>query len=146
MKQITLLLLIGFGLWVGCSQSIEKDDPQKLKDMLVDYFDGIKNVDLKKMNENTTTDYLLFESGKIWNNDSLYRHLQNRTDTRIKFRFDNFKIYVDNESGHISYFNYGDFYVGDTLRNTKEWVENATFRKEQGKWKIDFLQSTLKSK
>jgi hypothetical protein len=121
-----------------------KDDPSKLKSVLLDYFDGIKTNDLEKMNLNTTSDFLLFESGKVWNNDSLWTNGQKYKETRIDFRLYNFNITVDNESGHITYFNDGDIYKQDSLTQTIEWIENATFKKLDGHWKIDFLQSTVR--
>jgi hypothetical protein len=60
-----------------------KDDPSKLKSVLLDYFDGIKTNDLEKMNLNTTSDFLLFESGKVWNNDSLWTNGHKYKETRI---------------------------------------------------------------
>ncbi len=128
----------------ACTEPNKKDDPEKLKAVLVDYFDGIKSKDLKKMNKNTTADYLLFEGGKVWDNDSLWAALDFK-NRKIEFRLDSFRIHVDNESGHISYFNHEDVYTNDTLTKIIECIENATFRKEGGTWKIDFLQSTQKS-
>ncbi|HWA35263.1 MAG TPA: nuclear transport factor 2 family protein [Cyclobacteriaceae bacterium] len=146
MRSKTLLFSLGLALFINCTQPTKKDDPEKLTKVLIDYFEGIKTRDLKKMNENTTTDYVLFESGKVWNNDSLWTALQAFEGQRIEFRLDNFNVKVDNESGHITYFNHGDIYVKDTLNSTIEWIENATFQKVNDQWKIDFLQSTLKSK
>lgn len=146
MKYITILCFIGSVFLTACTRPEIKDDKDKVKAVLIDYFDGIKNRDLEKMTANTTTDYLLFESGKVWNNDSLWADLQHFKDQRIEFRLDHFKVKVDNKIAHISYFNYGDIYVNDTLINTIEWIENATFLKVDGTWKIDFLHSTLKDK
>jgi hypothetical protein len=103
-----------------------------------------KTNDLEKMNLNTTSDFLLFESGKVWNNDSLWTNGQKYKETRIDFRLYNFNITVDNESGHITYFNHGDIYKQDSLTQTIEWIENATFKKLDGHWTIDFLQSTVR--
>jgi hypothetical protein len=89
-------------------------------------------------------DYLLFESGKVWNNDSLWKALD-FTNRRIEFKLDNFKVHMDRKSGHISYFNHEEVYVRDTLSKVIECIENATFKKEGERWKIDFLQSTRRS-
>lgn len=144
MKLSTLFLTIQIVLLTSCKPTITKDDPSKLKSVLLDYFDGIKTNDLNKMNLNTTSDFLVFENGKVWNNDSLWTNLQKYKETRIDFRLYNFNMTVDNESGHISYFNQGDIYKQDSLTQTIEWIENATFKKLDGHWKIDFLQSTVR--
>ncbi len=144
MKLSTFFLTIQIVFLTSCKPTIMKDDPSKLKSVLLDYFDGIKTNDLEKMNLNTTSDFLLFESGKVWNNDSLWTNGQKYKETRIDFRLYNFNITVDNESGHITYFNHGDIYKQDSLTQTIEWIENATFKKLDGHWKIDFLQSTVR--
>jgi hypothetical protein len=146
MKYMALLVYIAFGALTSCTQSTKVDDAGKMTKVLTDYFDGIKTRDLKKMNENTTADFQLFESGKVWNNDSLWTALQAFNDQRIEFKFDNMRVKVNGETGHISYFNHGDVYMKDTLNSTLDWIENATFQRVNKKWKIDFLQSTLKSK
>ena len=129
--------------WKVSSFQTQQETAQ-LTRVLNNYFEAIKEKDLKKMNEYTTADYTLFESGYIWNNDSLYQKLQGFKEQRIVYRLDHFTIHIDHETGHVYYFNHGDVYKKDSLLYTKEWIENATFRKEAGTWKIDFLQSTTK--
>lgn len=64
-------ILLGLELLTGCTQT--KEDPEVFKNILTDYFDGMKStqVDLDKLNALTTTDFVLFENGVIWTNDSL---------------------------------------------------------------------------
>lgn len=145
MKYSNLIFLVGLVCCIACSKSSREKDEKEIKKVLIDYFDGIKSNDRNKMNENTTTHYVLFENGKVWNNDSLWNDIQSYKDQKIEFRLDNFRIMVNDNIGHISYFNHGDIFINDTLTNTIEWIENATFLKEDNKWRIAFLHSTLKS-
>jgi len=146
MKYSDFLLIVGLLLWTACSKSSIEDDEKNIKRVLTDYFDGIKSHNRNKMNENTTSDYVLFENGKVWNNDSLWQDIQSFKDQTIQFRFDNFKFIIDNNIGHVSYHNHGDIFIKDTLNNTIEWIENATFIKENNKWIIAFLHSTPRKK
>ncbi len=142
MKARLFMITLAIGLLTSCTQ--KKDDPEILKQVLTDYFDGIKTSDLGKLNSLTTSDFVLFENGKIWNNDSLVK-----TNPQIKsfegnWTFDNMKVNVDESSGDIIYFNHGDFIYNDTIKRQVDWIESATFRKVNGQWKLNFLHSTVR--
>jgi hypothetical protein len=140
------ILLIFTCLLFGCKYSNTVDESKELSTVLTDYFAGIEKNDLNKMNQHTTSDFLLFESGKVWNNDSLFNDLKNYADTRIEFKLDNFKTLTNGAIGHIAYFNHGYIYKNDTLIKTIDWTENAVFKKVNNQWKICFLQSTPMAK
>ena len=132
-------------LLIGCQQSHPTDDPEILKKILFDYFDGIKVKDLTKMNAVTTYNFVLFEDGKIWNNDSLVTNLTKYYKTfNPTFTFDNFEIKVDNTSGYMRYFNHCDCIINDTSKMSFNWIESATFVKVDGAWKMNFLHSSIR--
>ena len=61
-----------------------------------------------------------------------------------EWKFDKIKVNIDNESGDISYLNHGEFVINDTIKMKFDWVESATFRKVDGKWKMNLLHSTVR--
>lgn len=63
--KISLTICLGFGLLASCQQNKQTDDPEILKSTLNSYFDGLKNRDIKKLDEVTTGDFIFFEDGKI---------------------------------------------------------------------------------
>jgi len=67
-----LTLISGVAFFCACQGRNPADDPGKLKDVLLSYFDGITNKDFKKMTEATTDDFVLYEMGRVWNNDSVF--------------------------------------------------------------------------
>ena len=140
----TFVLLLTLGLLSSCQQTKPTDDPQILKTVLRDYFDGIKNRDIKKLNEVTTNDFVLFEDGKVWTNDSVINSFSPFKSFQGDWKFDNMKVNVDNSSGDITYSDHGDFILNDTTKMSLNWIESATFRKIDGKWKMNFLHSTIK--
>jgi hypothetical protein len=143
MKTIpSLAIMIGLVFLTSCGK--EKDDPEILKKILTDYFDGIKTQDLEKLNSLTTSDFVLFENGMIWTNDSLVKMKQKYTSFKGDWKFDNMRVNIDQSSGDIVYFNHGDFVYNDTIKVKKHWLESATFRKVDGIWKMNFLHSTVK--
>ena len=135
-------MILGIGLLANCEQ--KKDDPEILKKILTDYFDGIKTQDLEKLNSLTTSDFVLFEDGVIWTNDSLVTIKEKFSSFKGAWKFDNISVNIDESSGDIVYFNHGDFVFNDTIKMKIDWLESATFRKVDGKWKMNFLHSTVK--
>jgi ketosteroid isomerase-like protein len=139
-KILTTLLLLE--LLTNCQQ--KNDDPEILKRILTDYFDGIKTQDLEKLNSLTTNDFVLFENGKIWTNDSLVTIKDKFKSFQGEWKFDSMKVNVDESSGDIVYFDHGEFVFNDTIKMKFDWLESATFRKVDGKWKMNFLHSTIR--
>ena len=145
MNTINMLAIIpGFVLLIGCEQ--KKDDPEILKNILTDYFDGMKSntVDLDKLNSLTTTDFVLFENGVIWTNDSLAKPIPGVKSFKGTWTFDYIKVNMDESSGNLVYLNHGEFVINDTIKTKNDFLESATFRKVDGKWKLNFLHSTVK--
>ena len=100
--------------------------------------------DLDKLNSLTTSDFVLFEDGKIWNNDSLVTLKDQFKSFKGEWKFENMKVNIDESSGDIVYFDHGKFVFNDTITVEFDWLESATFRKVDGEWKMNFLHSTVR--
>ena len=135
-------LVVGIGLLTSCQH--EKDKPEVLKKVLSDYFDGIKKKDLNKLNSLTTNDFVLFENGKVWTNDSLVKPTPGVISIKGTWTFSNMKVSVDETSGYIIYYDHGEFILNDTIKIKKDWLESAVFKKVDGQWKLKFLHSTIR--
>ena len=143
MKKILLPLLV-LGFMNSCQQDATIDEPERLQVVLTDYFDGIKNKDFQKMKDLTTADFVLYEDGKVFNNDSLINVLNGFGNFKGEFKLDFRKTNVDNTTGNIQYFNTGQFTFNDTTQVTYDWLESAAFRKIDDEWKLEFLHSTVR--
>jgi ketosteroid isomerase-like protein len=138
-----IMITVLAGLF-SCQKPVNFEaEKEQVRQVLMDYFDAIHSKDLNKMNALCTDDYALFESGMVWNNDSLGKNIM-KSPSEIRFTLDNFNIRVEQESGRMTYFNHGDVYRNDSLKRSIDWIESATFRKVDGKWKLEFLHSTQK--
>lgn len=146
MKYTTLCLLTLITLPSAGQTKKEGEDASTLRGLLTAYFDGVAKKDLNKLNSVTTDDFVLFEGGRVWNNDSLINSMKKRPQVKLTFRFDSLDVRADHEIGRIIYFNYGDVFVNDTLKRSIRWIESATFRKVKGTWKMEFLHSTDRKK
>lgn len=137
-------LFIGLCLLASCSYEKKTDDPEVVKKIVAEYFDGIKYRDLSRLNSVTTADFVLFEDGKVWTNDSLINVLNRTRSFDGTWTFENIKINIDHSSADMVYFNHGELITNDTIKRTVDWVESATFRKTDGVWKMNFLHSTVR--
>ncbi|MEY1638514.1 nuclear transport factor 2 family protein [Tenuifilum osseticum] len=144
MKTQSIFLIILIGLMISCQQNTTKDSPEELKQVLNDYFDGIKNMDFNKMKDVTTDDFTLYEVGKVWNNDSLINFIKTFPPYKIDYKFDNFNIQIDNSIGYMYYFNHADMVINDTINMVFDWIECATFVKKDNEWKMNFLHSSVR--
>ena len=143
MKKIIVPLLVLVSM-NACQQEKPVDDPAKLQVVLTDYFDGIKNKDFQKMKDVTTADFVLYEDGRVFNNDSLINMLNGFGNFKGEFKLDFQKTNVDNKTGNIYYLNTGEFTFNDTTQVTYNWIESAAFRKVDNEWKLEFLHSTVR--
>ena len=145
MKNSALIILIITGLlFCTCKQIAKSDDQEKLKAILIGYFDGIKMKDYQKMKDLTTSDFVLFEDGRVFNNDSLIVGLSKNPDFKVDYKFDEFVISIEKNIANMRYLNYGDFTINDTLHMPVTFLESASFRKVDNAWKMEFLHSTVK--
>src|ERR1700722_20052112 len=139
-----LVTLACFGLAIitltAGKSNPSSDDPEKLKNV----FQGVATQDFEKLKVTTTSDFILYEDGRLWNIDSAFMNIRNRMPYTVKFQMDNLKFFVDRESGDVTYTNHGDFVFNNAEKLSLDWVESATFRKINGIWKINFLQATVR--
>jgi len=143
LNNITFVVL-AIVLLTGCHPKPATDDPEKIKKVLTGYFEGIENKDTARMRALTTPDFMLYENGAVWNNDSAFMNIRRNMPFTVKYKFGNFKIHVDDTSGDVTYINHADFVFGPRGKKSLDWIESATFRKSNGEWKMNFLQATLR--
>ncbi len=144
MKKILLFFLILFVTSTSCSEKNSGEDSETIMAVLNEYLDGIKTRDKKKLDSVTTKDFVLFEDGKYYNNDSLINLLNTFDAFTGSYKLDSVRINVDNNIGRVYYISRGDFTLNDTTRLTYIWLESATFTKINGEWKMDFMHSTIR--
>ena len=142
MKTKLLFVIAVIGFLFSCQEEKKSDNPDQLKQVLTNYFDGIENRDFDKMKDVTTIDFVLFEDGKVWNNDSIINMLKAMPPYDAKYILTNFNINIDTENGNMFYFNHLDAKMNDTTNLKFDWIESATFKKIDGEWKMNFLHST----
>lgn len=145
MKKPILLLLLQVNVFAACNFSNKTAEEEKIKKVVTAYFKAIQSNNFEQMKANATPDYLLFESGKVWNNDSLWIEIQKFKDVSIEFKQSNHHFEINDRLALVSYFNHGDIYQKDSLMRVEDWIESAALKKVDGQWKISFLHSTQRN-
>ncbi|XXT20172.1 nuclear transport factor 2 family protein [Sorangium sp. So ce429] len=141
--KIAFLPLVLAGALSACQQN-RPDSPEELKAVILAYFDCVSRKDFARMKTLTTPEFVIFENGKIINNDGLIDIIKGSPITRASYSFEYFRVSVDNSSGSLIYFNHGEFVTKDANTLTRDWLESAIFKKVGGEWKLDFVHSTVK--
>jgi ketosteroid isomerase-like protein len=120
-----------------------QDDTIKIKAVLLDFFNGISTQDFEKLKASVTSDFVLYEDGRIWNLDSAAMNIRRNMPFSVDYHLSNMKLHVDTQSADITYTNHADFTFAKG-KLSLDWIESATFRKSDGNWKINFLQVTIR--
>jgi lysophospholipase L1-like esterase/ketosteroid isomerase-like protein len=121
-------------------------DSTQLPQMIQVYFDGVAAKDFVKLRSMTTADFVIYEDGKVWNNDSVFRNIQYHQPFSVKFVLSDIRVFEDTHSAYATYLSHPDFVLSDGVKFHLDFIETMIFRKTAGGWKISTLHITeLKS-
>src|ERR1041385_5221027 len=132
-KFFGLILLIS-----GCAGN-PGSDVESVKKIVDDYYDGIGTSDRQKMIDATTGDFIVYEVGKVWTNDSVFNQMDKYKFT-MTHTLNDFEVTIDGQKAYANYNVTADFVFDDTLKEAHNFIESAAFVKKDGNWKMDFLQ------
>jgi lysophospholipase L1-like esterase len=136
--RLFLSLLLVF--YTGGTCFAAGTDPGVFRELVVSYFNGVATRDFRKLVAVTTEDFVIYEFGKKWNNDSVFRNIQYHEPFGVKFTLTDFVVFMDERSGDATYHSQADFVFGDTDKVELSFIETATFRKTAAGWKIKMIQ------
>jgi len=147
MKNLITFLLLTTILSISCTDKSPKVDPAteiaSVQNVLTSYFNAISEKNWDNLKAVSTDDFVLFESGKIWNNDSLIALASTFPEsTKILYKLENLKTEVCDSLACMYYNDFGNI-LTDTTEMKIHWIESATFKKTGNSWKISFLHSTM---
>jgi len=136
--------LIAFVFVATACGNDRASDLELVQKTVIDYFAGISQHDHQKMIDATTDDFVLYEDGMVWNNDSVFREMD-RHRFSVTYTFENFKTSIDRQLAHTTYFTTADFIFDDTVKQTYHFIESAAFKRSGDVWKMTFLHVTTRS-
>jgi len=117
-------------------------DSLTLRKLVTAYFDGVAAKSFVALDSVVTRDFLIYEDGKVWNNDSVFHNIQYNQPFAVSFTLTNFRIFADTRSGEVRYHSKADFVVADSVRFTLNFLETALCRKTDAGWKISLIHVT----
>ncbi|WP_437727023.1 nuclear transport factor 2 family protein [Sorangium sp. So ce861] len=141
--KIAFIPLALAGALSAC-QPNRPDSPEKLKAVIVSYFDCVTRKDFARMKTLTTPDFVIYENGKIVDNDGMIEIIKGSPIAKATFSLDDVRIDVDASSGSMIYVNHGKFVSNDASTITRDFLESAVFKKVGNEWKLRFVHSTVK--
>lgn len=144
-----LLPVLGLMAFVGVRAKgrndrvrVEDKDSVTLRRLVTAYFDGVSTKSFVELDSVVTRDFLIYEDGKVWNNDSVFHNIQFNQPFTVKFTLTHFRIFTDTRSGEVRYHSQADFVVADTVKFTLTFLETALCRKTAAGWKISLIHVT----
>lgn len=142
--KLSLLFIFVIGLYFPAAAQNKKEE-EKVKSVIIDFFQALSDAELVKMRTYGTPDFLLLEHGEIWTMDILESKIKPRVGSNSKrtnkFEFINVKI--QGKTAWVSYHNEAHIVRDTNVRDVK-WLESAVLQKTKQGWKINLLHSTIK--
>lgn len=110
---------------------------------IINFFNGLSLIDPDVLKENTTSDFILLEAGKIWNNDTLINRIKPLKGTNFK-RENKFDFFHTEQNGPIAWVSYWNqaIITREGKISILRWLESVVLIKESDQWKIRMMHST----
>ena len=143
-KIIILILAIYFSELLQAQQQLTKEQ-EEVHQTVINFFGALSNRDSVSLKNNCTADILLFETGSIWNADTLILKaitLNTATDFKRINTFDFINTTITNNTAWATYNLHSEITRNGKLSSV-QWMETVIVIKEKQKWKIKVLHSTL---
>ena len=134
--------MLALGLLPFIGGSGQERDNATLTRLIRAYFDAVADKNFVRLDSAVTRDFVIYEGGKAWNNDSVYRNIQYNQPFSVKFTLTDFHIFIDTRSAEARYHERADFVVRDTAKFTLNFLSTANFRKTAAGWRISLLHVT----
>jgi rhodanese-related sulfurtransferase len=135
------------GSYQEVKQILELVEKDSIEASISKFFDGLSEINADKLKAYTTADFMVLESGEVWNMDTLVNKISPLKNSGIQ-RLNKFEFIRTEQKGNIawvSYHNTANFSLNDRKRSV-HWLESAVLIKENGRWKIKLLHSTTVSR
>ena len=143
MRFLLFLVLSPFSL---PAQHSSADDLRNIKAAVTGMFEGLAELNAEKIKPYITADFLLLESGEIWNMDTIEVKLMQSKKRYREFKrvnsFDFFRWDIHGNTAWISFFNQADIMADGVPRKVK-WLESAVLVRKENQWKIQLFHSSL---
>jgi ketosteroid isomerase-like protein len=144
MKSRTFLALAVITLFSCQSESDSQFKKEELKTLLSDYYTAMSKKDLAAMKSLTTPDFIMYDEGIIYSNESAVKSIEGMGPFTVSFVFDSINAHLDKTNASAYYLKQATFTIQDSTWAPMKFLESATFKKEGEKWKLRFLHASMR--
>lgn len=117
---------------------------EQLKNIVISYYNALADKDLQKANNLTTTNFIFFDDGRIFNNAVAIDSVAQMGSFKFNTTIDSLNVHVDRKDASAYYFRSAEFTFKDSIHLSIRFLESATFNKIGDDWKLRFLNSTIR--
>ena len=147
MKRIFQLLTMFIGI-TAMSQNSELKKEDQIKELISNSFQKIfSDLDPQALDTYCTQDFLLLETGEVWDMDKMRNYLDRASEQESKvIRFNSFdfiEIKIEGKMAWVAYHNKAEFKSGEEVVRELNWLESATAILTEEGWKLQLLHSTI---
>lgn len=130
----------------GVGQNSGKADEEQIKDLITNTFQEVfSDLDPQSLEIYCTDDFLLLETGEVWDMNKMRDYLRSAQNSRVKRinSFDFIEIKIEGKMAWVAYYNKAEFMAGDKVVKEMNWVESAAAVLTEKGWKLQLLHSTV---
>lgn len=140
MRNLAYLFVVV--LMVSCSSiSSNKSDKEAVEKVLNTFITAVENKEFSDIEQLIGDDFVIYENGLIWDYNEFAVQLEEYDSVGINYEISNMHLIVDASTAHAQFRNTGIFEYPDTTISLN-FIESATFVKENNEWRIMFYHST----
>jgi hypothetical protein len=138
MKKIALFFLLSTQF--SFAQTTEKAEVQQV---ITRFFDALSVANIPLMKAEVSDDFILLENGEIWTIDTLANKISRpKPEGYLRQNsFDFIETKIDKNRAWVYFKNKAEI-TSKTRNLTIKWLESVIFRKEKGRWRMEFMHST----
>jgi hypothetical protein len=130
------------------SQNSEMKKEDQIKELISNSFQKIfSDLDPQALDTYCTQDFLLLETGEVWDMDKMRNYLDRASKQKLKvIRFNSFdfiEIKIEGKMAWVAYHNKAEFKSGEEVVRELNWLESATAILTEEGWKLQLLHSTI---
>ena len=137
-KKIALFFLLSTQF--SFAQTTEKAEVQQV---ITRFFDALSVANIPLMKAEVSDDFILLENGEIWTIDTLANKISRpKPEGYLRQNsFDFLSTKIDKNRAWVYFKNKAEI-TSKTRNLTIKWLESVIFRKEKGRWRMEFMHST----
>jgi len=137
-KKIALFFLLSTQF--SFAQTTQKAEVQQV---ITRFFDALSVANIPLMKAEVSDDFILLENGEIWTIDTLANKISRpKPEGYLRQNsFDFIETKIDKNRAWVYFKNKAEI-TSKTRNVTIKWLESVIFRKEKGRWRMEFMHST----